>query len=139
MTVVRAVVTEDPLDVGDYEALVRSPEAGAVVSFAGVVRNHDHGREVTSLEYVGHPSAQDIVVRVAKTAAERDGVTAVAVAHRLGVLQIGEAALVCTVAAPHRAEAFAACSWLVDEVKRLLPVWKRQVFSDGTDAWVNCP
>jgi len=139
VTVAQAVVTDHPLDVREYEALVRRPEAGAVVSFAGVVRNHDHGRDVTSLEYVAHPSAHDIVVQVAKAASERNGVVAVAVGHRVGTLSLGDAALVCAVAAPHRAEAFAACAWLVDEVKRQLPIWKRQVFSDGTDEWVNCP
>jgi molybdopterin synthase catalytic subunit len=80
------------------------------------------------------------VAEVAKEIASRySGVRALAVSHRVGPLAIGDVALACAVAAEHRKEAFAVCSELVDEVKRRLPVWKRQVFADGTDEWVNCP
>lgn len=76
---------------------------------------------------------------VADVVAHRSGVRAVAVSHRLGTLEIGDVALACAVAADHRAEAFATCSDLVDEVKARLPVWKHQWFDDGTDEWVNSP
>ena len=76
---------------------------------------------------------------MAEEAAARSGVSAVAVSHRLGQLDIGAAALVCAVAAAHRGDAFDTCRWLVDEVKTRLPVWKHQVFADGSDEWVNCP
>lgn len=136
----RAVVTEDPLDVEEHARLVSSATAGAVVSFAGIVRNHDGGREVRMLEYSGHPSGGDVIARVAaEVAAAHPAVQALAVSHRLGPLAIGEAALACAVAAAHREAAFAACAALVDEVKMQLPVWKRQDFPDGTDEWVNCP
>jgi molybdopterin synthase catalytic subunit len=137
--VVRAVVTTDAVDVSALEALVADPSAGAVVSFGGIVRDHDGGRPVTMIEYVGHPSAQAVVEQVAAEIVARTDVEALAVAHRLGPLQVGEAALVVAVSAAHRQEAFAAAALLVDEVKDRLPVWKRQQFPDGTDEWVACP
>lgn len=137
--VLRAVVTHDPVGVAELEALVADASAGAVVSFAGVVRDHDGGRAVTMIEYEGHPGAQGVLTEVAADVAARSDVEALAVAHRLGPLAVGEAALVVAVSAAHRHEAFAAAALLVDEVKERLPVWKRQVFPDGTDEWVACP
>jgi molybdopterin synthase catalytic subunit len=138
MKVLRAVVTEDPLDVDEHARLVDDPAAGAVVTFAGVVRDHDGGRSVRGLEYSAHPTAGTVVAEVAADVARRArGVRAIAVSHRVGALAIGDVALACAVAAEHRQEAFATCAELVDEVKRLLPVWKHQAFSDGTDEWVN--
>lgn len=140
--VLRATVTEQPLSVDEHAALVADVVAGAVVTFAGVVRDHDHGRGVRDLEYVGHPTAKDVVAEVVAELAGKHapgGVRAVAVSHRVGQLAIGDVALAVAVAAEHRREAFSACSDLVDEVKRRLPVWKRQTFTDGTEEWVNCP
>jgi len=138
--VLRAVVVEQALDVAEHAALVADASAGAVVSFAGVVRDHDGGRDVRELEYSGHPTAQRVIEEVAEQVAARaEGVRAVAVSHRIGPLAIGEVALACAVSADHRGAAFAVCGWLVDEVKRQLPIWKRQVFADGSDEWVNCP
>ena len=138
--VLRAAVTEEPLDVSEHAALVDDAAAGAVVTFAGVVRDHDHGRSVTALDYEGHPSAAAVVEEVAAdVAAAFPGVRALAVTHRVGALGIGDVALACAVAAEHRRQAFDACSELVDAVKRELPVWKRQEFTDGTEEWVNCP
>ncbi|HEX4704541.1 MAG TPA: molybdenum cofactor biosynthesis protein MoaE [Pseudonocardiaceae bacterium] len=140
--VCRATVTEDPLSVDEHAALVDNAAAGAVVTFAGVVRDHDHGRGVRELEYVGHPSAADVVTEVVTDLAKRHGpagVRAIAASHRIGTLAVGDVALAVAVAAEHRAEAFAACADVVDDVKRRLPVWKRQTFTDGTEEWVNCP
>jgi len=95
------------------------------------------GRSVTELEYHEHPTAASIVAEVASEIAARDGVIAVAVSHRIGLLRVGDVALAAAVSAAHRREAFVACSDLVDEVKRRLPVWKRQVFVDGSDEWVG--
>jgi molybdopterin synthase catalytic subunit len=133
------VVTHEALDVRELEGLVADPAAGAVVSFAGVVRDHDGGRPVTMIEYEGHPSAQAVLHDVATSVAAGSDADVVAVAHRLGPLQVGEAALVVAVSAAHRQEGFAAAALLVDEVKLRLPVWKRQVFADGSDEWVACP
>jgi molybdopterin synthase catalytic subunit len=118
---------------------VADRRAGAVVSFQGVVRDHDHGRRVTLLEYEGHPSATDVLREVAEEIATDPAVLAVAVSHRVGRLEIGDVALIAAVSTAHRAAAFAACARLVDEAKARLPIWKRQVFADGTDEWVNCP
>lgn len=138
--VLRATVSDQPLSVDEHAKLVEHAAAGAVVTFAGVVRDHDHGRSVRELEYVGHPTAASVVAEVvADVVARFEGVRAVAVSHRVGSLAIGDVALACAVSADHRREAFDVCSELVDEVKRRLPVWKRQVFADGTEEWVNCP
>ncbi len=138
--VLRAAVGEQPLDVEELAALVAHASAGAVVTFAGAVRDHDAGRGVVGLEYSGHPSAAKVVAEVAaEVTARSTGVLAVAVELRLGRLEIGDVALACAVAAEHRREAFATCAELVEEVKRRLPVWKHQLFADGTDEWVNSP
>ncbi|MGW5644912.1 molybdenum cofactor biosynthesis protein MoaE [Saccharopolyspora sp. NPDC003752] len=138
--VLRADVTEQVIDVDDLARSVEHRAAGAVVTFGGVVRDHDGGRGVRELEYVGHPSASDVIAEVAQDIAARfEGVRAIAVSHRIGLLKIGDVALGCAVAAEHRKQAFSACSELVDEVKRRLPIWKRQVFEDNTEEWVNCP
>lgn len=115
------------------------PAAGGRVVFCGVVRDHDGGRAVVELEYLGHPSAPDVLADVVAEFRAEPGVLAVAVSHRVGVLAIGDVALVAAVATAHRREAFEVCARLVDEVKARLPIWKRQVFGDGTDEWVNCP
>lgn len=132
-------VSADRLDLAEHEAAVADPRAGAVVSFQGVVRDHDHGRQVARLEYEGHPSATEILREVAAEVAADPTVYAVAVSHRLGPLEIGDVALVAAVSTAHRAAAFAACARLVDEAKARLPIWKRQIFVDGTEEWVNCP
>ena len=141
MTVlVRVEVTDQPLVPAEYEAAVSRRQAGAVVSFAGVVRDHDDGRAVRELRYEGHPSAADVLGKVvADVAAHAPQLQAVAVGHRIGTLAIGDPALVVAVACAHRGAAFDACWRLVDEVKAQLPVWKHQLFADGTDEWVNCP
>jgi molybdopterin synthase catalytic subunit len=139
MTVTLVEIRDDQLSLADHEAAVAGPRAGAVVSFQGVVRDHDDGRGVTLLEYEGHPSAADVLREVAAEIAADPDVYAVAVSHRVGMLKIGDVALVAAVSTAHRAAAFTACARLVDEAKARLPIWKRQVFTDGTEEWVNCP
>lgn len=139
MTVVlRADVSEYSIELTEHEALVAHEAAGAVVGFAGVVRDHDGGRGVIRLEYSAHPTAQQTLADVAaEIAATSHGVRAIAVSHRIGVLDIGDAALVAAVAADHRGAAFETCQRLVDAVKERLPVWKHQFFSDGSEEWVG--
>lgn len=132
-------VTEEPLDVGAHEKAVADPRAGAVVSFAGVVRDHDHGRAVAALTYEAHPSAEAVLREVAAEICADPDVYAVAVSHRYGPLAIGEVALAAAVSTAHRAAAFTACAHLVDLVKQRIPIWKHQRFTDGTEEWVNCP
>jgi molybdopterin synthase catalytic subunit len=132
-------VTGSPLSVDEHVAAVAGVRSGASVVFSGVVRDHDHGRPVVELEYVGHPSADEVLRGCLDEIAADPLVHAVAVSHRIGTLAVGDAALLAAVSAAHRAEAFAACERLVEIVKQRLPIWKRQVFADGTDEWVNCP
>jgi molybdopterin synthase catalytic subunit len=136
--VVRAALTDQPISLAEHQELVSHQAAGAVVGFVGMIRDHDGGRQVVQLEYSAHPSAADVLAEVvAEIAARSPGTRAIAASHRIGVLRIGEAALVAAVAADHRQAAFASCAQLVDTVKARLPVWKRQVFADGTDEWVG--
>jgi molybdopterin synthase catalytic subunit len=136
--VVRAALTDQPILLAEHQELVSHQAAGAVVGFVGMIRDHDNGRHVVKLEYSAHPSAADVIAEVvADVAAQSAGARAIAASHRIGVLQIGEAALVAAVAADHRQAAFATCAELVDAIKQRLPVWKRQIFADGTDEWVG--
>jgi molybdopterin synthase catalytic subunit len=136
--VARAAITDQPILLAEHEELVSHQAAGAVVGFAGVIRDHDDGRQVTRLEYSAHPSAADVIAEiVTEVAAQSYGVRTVAATHRVGTLQIGEPALVVAVAADHRHAAFDACARLVDAIKAQLPVWKHQFFADGTDEWVG--
>ncbi|MET0455140.1 MAG: molybdenum cofactor biosynthesis protein MoaE [Mycobacterium sp.] len=137
-TVLRAELSEDVIDLAEHEALVAHRAAGAVVGFVGQVRDHDGGRTVTRLEYSAHPSARQVIAEVAaEVARDSEGVRAIAVSHRIGTLSIGDAALVAVVAADHRRAAFETCALLVDTVKDRLPVWKHQLFVDGSDEWVG--
>jgi len=145
--VVTAVLSAEPISVDQAIAAVESETAGAVVSFSGVVRNHDGGKPVDRLSYSAHPTARkvldDVVAQLVAEQAEASGDDAAAqpvriwVAHRVGPLEIGDPALVCAVSAAHRGQAFAVCSELVDRVKAQVPIWKEQFFSDGTVEWVG--
>ena len=136
--ILRAEVTDQLISLTEHEDLVAAVEAGAVVSFAGVVRNHDGGRPVLRLEYSAHPSAAETLFEVlAEIAGSSAGVRAIAASHRIGPLELGDAALVVAVAADHRGAAFQTCERLVDTIKERIPVWKHQFFADGTDEWVN--
>ncbi|WP_309073588.1 molybdenum cofactor biosynthesis protein MoaE [Paenarthrobacter sp.] len=140
--VVSAVLSAEPISVDQAITAVESDTAGAVVSFSGVVRNHDGGKAVDRLSYSAHPTAHQVMSDVvAQLVAEHSGEAAQPVriwaAHRIGMLEIGDPALVCAVAAAHRGQAFAVCSELVDRVKEQVPIWKEQFFTDGTVEWVG--
>ena len=134
--VLLARVVDVTVSVAECSALVTSRASGAVVTFEGVVRDHDEGRGVEALHYEAHPTATDVIREVALSVAEAHPEVAIAVEHRYGDLVVGDVALACAVASAHRAEAFAACAALVDEVKARTPIWKRQEFTDGSDEWV---
>ncbi|WP_180342424.1 molybdenum cofactor biosynthesis protein MoaE [Actinomyces wuliandei] len=135
--VVRAEVTTVPVSVTDLAGLVEDSAAGALVTFSGVVRDHDGGREVIGIHYACHPTARDVAARIATEVGVCHGVRALGVVHRVGDLVVGDTALAVAVSADHREPAFAALSELVEEVKRSLPVWKYQRFTDGTAQWTN--
>ena len=130
---------QHPLDIDVHLAAVQDPRAGAVVTFVGAVRNHDPSvtGAVAALEYTAHPDAEDILRTLAAKAASSDGVLALAVSHRIGLVGVGEAAMIVAVATAHRALAFEVCSALVESVKADLPVWKREVLADGSHVWVG--
>ena len=140
--VVSAVLSAEPISVDQAIAAVESDTAGAVVSFSGVVRNHDSGKPVDRLSYSAHPTAHrimsDVVAQlVAEHSGEAEQPVRIWAAHRIGMLEIGDPALVCAVSAAHRGQAFAVCSELVDRIKAQVPIWKEQFFTDGTVEWVG--
>lgn len=136
--VVRANVQATPIDVAELDALVDLPQSGAQVSFVGRVRTHDAGRDVAKLEYSCHPTSNAEALRIANEVLRRyEGVCAIALTHRVGCLEIGDVAVVCTVSAEHRGQAFDASRELVERIKHELPIWKHQTFTDGTDEWVG--
>jgi molybdopterin synthase catalytic subunit len=146
--IVNAALSAEPISVAQAIAAVESDTAGAVVSFSGVVRNHDGGKPVERLSYSAHPTAHQVMADVvAQLVAEHAGDAVGAgsggdpvriwAAHRVGMLEIGDPALVCAVSASHRGQAFEVCSELVDRIKAQVPIWKEQFFSDGTVEWVG--
>ena len=138
MTVIRlAEVRDTPLSVDEVHDAVADPAAGGIALFSGLVRNHDHQRDVQRLSYSAHPSAAAELRLVCEKVAAEFGVTAIAAVHRVGDLAVGDLAVVVAVSCPHRAGAFAACRALIDELKQSIPVWKHQVFGDGESEWVN--
>lgn len=132
-----AFVSETPITVEWCVDNVTSDHSGAVVTFIGIVRDHDHGRGVLRLSYTGHPTADEVMRQVAEDVAAAHPGTRIAVAHRVGELGVGDLALAAAVASAHRAQAFAACAQLVDDVKSRVPIWKEQWFTDGTTEWVG--
>jgi molybdopterin synthase catalytic subunit len=137
--VVLAGISDRPISAQALHDAVAGAGSGAVVTFDGVVRDHDTpGRgAVTLLDYEAHPAAGSVIERVAAEVAAGSGATALAVLHRTGPLVVGDCALAVAVAAAHRGDAFATAAALVDAVKAELPVWKHQHFADGSDEWVG--
>jgi molybdopterin synthase catalytic subunit len=123
--------------VDDCLAAVSHPTAGGIGCFVGVVRNHDHAKPVTALEYEAHPTVEAALRAVCERFAT-DDVIAVAAAHRVGRLEIGDVAVVVAVSAVHRDTALTTTHQLIDAIKAEVPIWKHQYFADGTDEWVNC-
>lgn len=116
---------------------VRSPGAGGVAVFLGVVRDVDHGRPVDTLEYSAHPGARSVLDQLVDGVLAGPGVIAVAALHRVGELRVGDIAVVVAVSAAHRAEAFEGARNLIDGLKETVPIWKRQGFADGDVEWVG--
>lgn len=138
--VVRLVdLRETDLDVDEVVAAVSDAAAGGLTLFVGAVRDHDENRSVVGLEYSAHPTALRRLEEVAEEVAREYDVLALAAVHRVGKLAIGDAAVVVATAAVHRGEAFDASRALIDELKATVPIWKHQLFEDGTDEWVGTP
>lgn len=138
--VVRLTAVRDtPLSVDEVLRAVEDPAAGGVVSFTGLVRASDGGRDVTELEYSAHPGALAALDAVCAAVAADLPVVALAAVHREGLLQIGDVAVVVAASAAHRGQAFEAARRLIDDLKEQVPIWKRQVFADGEQEWVGSP
>jgi molybdopterin synthase catalytic subunit len=137
--VVLSDVRDSPLGVDEVLDLVRDPRCGGIALFVGVVRDHDHGETVDSLDYSAHPTVVDALRAVCEQVAGRHPVARLGAVHRVGHLDVGDLAVVAAVSAPHRGEAFEACRDLVDTLKSTVPIWKHQQFTDGSDEWVGLP
>lgn len=131
-----AHVTTRPIDEAEVRAAVDAAECGAVVTFCGVIRDHDGGSEVRSLDYSAHPEAERFMREILADEHAASGLRVAAV-HRIGSLEIGDVALVAAVSAAHRGEAFAAIERLVERIKHEVPIWKRQHFASGSSEWVG--
>ena len=130
-------LSDRPLVEEEVAARVAGPDTGGVVTFVGNVRDHARGRSIQYLEYEAYPAmAEREMQKIADEAAQRWPGTRVAIAHRTGHLEIGEAAVVIVAAAPHRAEAFEACRFAIDTLKQSVPIWKKEVATDG-QYWVD--
>lgn len=132
-------VTADELSIDEARTAVEDPAAGAIDLFLGVVRNENLGREVQYLEYDAYPEMAERVMRdIADEAKDRFGLLHCAILHRTGRLEIGETSLIVAVSSGHRRESFEGGHWLVDEIKKRVPVWKKEVWTDGEE-WVEGP
>jgi molybdopterin synthase catalytic subunit len=137
MAVPLAAVRSEPLDADALIALVGAQGDGAVVSFAGLVRDHNQGRRVQFLEYEAYePLAVRALQRILEEAGQMWPSARVAVHHRVGRLEIGEASIIIAAASPHRSDAFAACRYTIERVKQIVPIWKHEHF-DGGDVWLE--
>jgi len=131
-------VTAEPISNAAVAEFVSVPEAGGIAVFVGVVRDNSGGRRVVALEYEAHAPMAEAKMKEIGEAAHRQwpGVRQVAMVHRVGRLGIGEASVVIAVSAAHRAEAFDACEFAIDTLKQTVPIWKREIFEDGS-VWVG--
>lgn len=130
-------ITADPLDPAGALALVNNGSHGAATVFVGVVRDHNAGRRVQHLEYECYePLAVKAFERIAEEAGGAWKDARLAIGHRVGTLQIGDASVVIAAGSPHRGDAFAACRYAIERVKQIAPIWKREYF-DGGDVWIE--
>lgn len=130
-------ITTEPLDVGAIARRIVLPECGATVTLDGYVRRFTKGRESLYLEYEAYePMALKEMEKLVRRAREQFEVASVGIVHRLGKLEIGETSVVISVGAPHRRAAFAACEWLIVELKKTVPIWKKEVYRDG-EVWIE--
>lgn len=131
-------VTQEPMDSSSLEKTLNHAECGGVVIFVGKVRSHHHGKSVTSLTYEAYiPLAENVFKELAQVAKAKFNVQYIRIAHRVGHLQIGDTAVWIGVEATHRAEAFQACHYLIDHLKKEAPIWKKETYQDGSFVWVQ--
>lgn len=130
-------IVDGPLEGLDLESDVRTEADGAVIVFRGVARRFSRGRDVVHLEYEAYAEmAEKIMAQIGDEMKARWPITNVAIVHRTGVLEIGQASVAIAVSAPHRGEAFAATEYAIDRLKEIVPIWKKEVWSDGSQ-WIG--
>ncbi len=133
----RLEITPDPIDPSGVGQLA-TPLDGAVVTFLGVVRGATEGRAVAGLDYEAYEEmAVKEMKRIAQEAIDRWPVSKIAIIHRTGSLDVGDVSVAIAVSAPHRGEAFDACEFLIDTLKVSVPIWKKELFEDGSSSWVE--
>ncbi len=132
-------IRDTPLDVAEVEAVLGDAESGGLTLFVGRVRDHDHGHDVSGLDYEAHPTAVDRLREVCEEVAAEFGVRGLAAVHRTGTLAVGDIAVIVATASGHRGETFEATRALIDRLKQRVPIWKHQRFADGTAEWVEEP
>jgi molybdopterin synthase catalytic subunit len=131
-------VTPEPLDPAPLVALVQQPDMGAVVTFAGIVRDNFGGRRTARLQYEAYAAmAATVLGQIAAEAQVQFGTGPIAVHHRVGTLEIGETAVLVVVASAHRQAAFEAAEWIMNRVKEKAPIWKKEIWADGEEEWVG--
>lgn len=133
--IIHTGVVEEELDIAAITAAVDDPRCGGVVTFLGVVRNHDAGMDVHAIDYSAHPLAAQTLQEIAEEAARTYPVGRIEAWHRIGRLHVGDAAIVIAVSAAHRAEAYEANRMIIEAVKKRLQIWKRQELTDGSQHW----
>ncbi|MBU6450505.1 MAG: molybdenum cofactor biosynthesis protein MoaE [Cyanobacteria bacterium REEB67] len=132
-------LTDRAIDCEQLKEALRDDRAGALITFEGVVRNHNEGKKVRALSYEGYePLARAEALRIFAEAQERYQIIKCLAVHRVGELAIGEAAVFLGVAAAHRDQAYQASRYIIDEIKKRLPIWKKEHYLDGSADWVNC-
>jgi molybdopterin converting factor subunit 1 len=130
-------ITEDPLDPREVEAVVASPAAGAIVTFTGTVRDSGRGQSVSALDYEAYaPAAEKMLLQVADEIEAKWGLRRIAIIHRIGLLQVGEASVVIAISSAHRDEAFDACRYAISRLKEIVPIWKKEHYADGA-TWIG--
>lgn len=135
---IHAEIVHDPIDPSAVMARVGTSADGAVLLFVGVVRDEADGRSVSGMRYDAYEEmARPVLAEIAAEAAERMGAPRVAVVHRVGELAVGEPSVAIAVSSPHRAEAYEASRYVIEEIKKRLPVWKKERYVDGDEAWVE--
>lgn len=130
-------VTDKPIDLQDLVNYVSDPEAGAIATFIGTTRNNNEGRRVIALDYDGYVQmAEKELARIGDDAKTKWPICRMAIIHRLGPVQITEASVIIAVSAGHRDAAFAACRFAIEEIKKTVPIWKKEVY-EGGEVWIG--
>jgi len=130
-------VTNQPIDLNELVRYVADAEAGAIVPFIGTTRNNNEGRKVLALDYDGYPEmAEKELARIGAEAKNKWPICKMAIVHRLGPVQIGEASVIIVVSSAHRDAAFAASRFAIEEIKKTVPIWKKEVF-EGGEVWIG--